>query len=137
MKRPSKQKRRRLGEYVRWVADAIELRDWTFTINRALLVDDDALAKITCTYGRKLARIELTIHFWRAEPDEQRHIVCHELIHAHLQPTSWNLNNIADHVSRREFAMLEDGHKDAIEFATDALAAALAKHMPLPKLNHD
>lgn len=131
---PSKRQRKALGAYVRSVANDLELRDWTFDVSRDEPSDDTHFAAIRCTYGRKRATIKFRDDFYTDSAIEQREAVCHELIHAHLSGIEWQFANIGNHVSRDAYDMIWGGLKDQVEFATDALAVALAKHLPLPEL---
>lgn len=72
-----------LGEYVRWMADRLWLKDWTFTLDREPLPSDHrAMARCTPTEGRKLASIEFSRGFLQRERDEIKNTVIHELLHA-------------------------------------------------------
>lgn len=127
-----KKQRSRLRHYIRQIANALELRDWAFTLSHDPPTDADAIACIECVYGRKHAVISVAARFWASAPEEQRQTIAHELIHCHLQPTVWNLNSLGSHVPVSTFDVLMGTHRDALEFATDALADAIAPHLPLP-----
>lgn len=129
----TKKQRKALNEYVRWVDDSLELRDWTLTVVYDPEVEDsDALASIKCIYGRKHANIRLCPEFFSLSGEQQRQTVAHELIHCHLSGLEWQYNNLGGHVAPSVFEIVWGGMKDQVEFATDAMADALAKHLPLP-----
>lgn len=130
--KPTKKQRRVIRAYVRAVADALELRDWTLTIDWGPPEDDGIVARIRCTYGRKLATLEFCEGFASRPLREQRATICHELIHCHLSGLEWTFNNLGSHVSQAVFDIVWGGLKDQVEFATDAMADAVAKHLPLP-----
>lgn len=131
--RPTKKQRKALGRYVRRMANEMELRDWTIDLVYDPPADDDCMAHIKCTYGRKRAQVSFPRDFFSLTPEQQRHAVCHELIHCHASGLEWQFNNLGGRVSPDVFDVLWGGMKDQIEFAVDAMAAALAKHLPLPE----
>jgi len=131
----TKKQRKALRAYVRWMADTLELRDWTITVvysDAADTVESDRMASVTCTYGRKHATIKLCARFFALSVEDQRQTICHELIHCHLSGLEWQYNNLGNNLASSVFDIVWGGLKDQIEFATDAMADALAKHLPLP-----
>jgi len=124
-----------LAEYVREVANRIELRDWAFRLDRLPLGtkddDRDAYAMVTVVYGRKLARIAFC-HEWNTiAADERRHVVVHELLHCHVNQVHILLSNqlpsmIGDHA----WEPINQSIRFQTEHIVDALADALAPHMP-------
>lgn len=120
-----------LTRYVRWVANELELRDWTITVTREA-APADALAHIRGTYGRKLALIDFAADFRSHDAEDQRHTVVHELVHCHLESaTNMVLNDIEDSLGKTTDQVFWNGYKRQIEYGVDALASALAKHLPL------
>lgn len=128
----TKRQRKILGEYVRWMANELELRDWAITVAYDPPADEDAIAQIRCTYGRKHATIRLCQDWFERSIEEQRCTIAHELLHCHLSGIEWQFNNLSGHVSGDLFSVMWGGLKDQIEFGVDAMADAVAKHLPLP-----
>lgn len=126
------------GRYMRRIADKLGLRDWYFEVQRLPLAYDSAnSAEVRPTYGQKHAVVKLCWDFNSETPERQRMVLVHELIHCHLhgivQPgyydeAAWKIlgSSAAD--------VLRDQMHLANEFATDALARAIAPLMPLPKM---
>lgn len=129
----TKKQRKAMREYIRWVADSLELRDWTISVVYDPPCDEDAFAHVLCTYGRKRATVTLCHDFFDLAPEKQRHAIAHELLHLHLSGIEWQFNNLQNEVSRSVFDVMWGGLKDQIEFGIDAMADAVAKHLPLPK----
>lgn len=121
-----------LRRYVRGMANALELRDWTVTLSRDYPDAEDTLADIKCTYGRKLLTIRLCKGFEYRSLEDQRQSITHELLHAHLSGLEWTYNNLGNHLAASTFDAVWGSMKDQIEFATDAIADAVSKHLPLP-----
>jgi hypothetical protein len=122
------------ADYIRRLADAMHLRDWTFELVAGEQPDRaDAAASILVTYGRKDAAIRLATDWGTYPPDRQRHYLVHELVHAHQEAIHIAANNARDLLGTAAWAVLDGCHRDAIEVATDALAEIIAPFMPLPE----
>lgn len=120
-----------LGRYVRWAADTMELRDWTFEIAHDP-PDPDANARINLTYARKLAVVRFCSDFRQMPAEQQRHTVVHELVHCHLESaTNMVLNDLEGHLAKPTDQIFWEGFKRQIEYGVDALASTIAKHLPL------
>jgi hypothetical protein len=120
-----------LSLYVRWVADELELRDWTINLS-AELPPEGCHALVTSTYGRKLATIKFEDDFRSLDPEQQRHTVVHELVHCHLESaTNIVLNDLEEYLGKTADQVFWNGFKRQIEYGVDGIASAIAKHMPL------
>lgn len=120
-----------VGRYIRWVADAMELRDWTMELSHGP-ADEDAYASIRATYGRKVALVKLCDNFRTLAADKQRHNLVHELVHCHLESAAnMVLCDIEEFLGKQSDQIFYNGFKRQIEYGVDALASAIAKHMPL------
>lgn len=128
----TKRQRTALREYARWMANELELRDWTINLVYEPAADDDAMAQVTCTYGRKFVTIKLAADFFQFSLEKQRQAIVHELLHCHTSGIEWQYNNLGGHIAPDVFSVCWGGIRDQVEFATDAMADALAKHLPLP-----
>lgn len=127
----TEKQRRSLEVYVRWAANELELRDWTIVVSTEA-TGDDSHAIVTNTYGRKLATIRFEDGFRDLDPEQQRHTVAHELIHCHLESaTNMALNDLDELVGAPAGRLFWAGYRRQIEYGVDALASAIAKHLPL------
>jgi hypothetical protein len=129
----TKKQRKIIGEYVRWVANELELRDWTIVLSHKEPDDPDHGASIRPTYGQKKATLKLRNDFFGCSLEEQRQTIAHELLHCHTSGIRWQFNNIGNNLSAPLFDAIWSGINDQIEFATEAIADAIAKHLPVPK----
>jgi hypothetical protein len=122
-----------LGEYVRWVANEIGLRDWHLLLSQ-IPPDEGCYAMIYPTEGRKHARLQVCADFRSLSLDVQRQAIVHELIHCHLAPATdfirLDLNNTGM-LTQPVYDMLWASYKRQIECATDGMADEWAKHLPL------
>lgn len=124
----------KIGTYLRDVADYLELRDWHFDMPHEPC-DDDAHAMVRVTYGQKHARVYFCSDFLSVRPIRQRHVVVHELIHCHFDPSHSFLEKVLfeGHVlGGQAWVTLEAGHRQHLEFGVDAMASAAAKALPIP-----
>jgi hypothetical protein len=122
-----------LGGYIRQLANALALRDWQFTISDKPC-DEDAVASILATAGRKRAQIRLAWNFRDLDPEEQRHTIVHELLHCHFASVN---DLICIDLSRVSF--LSDHEHDGIflpfkrlmEYGIDGVADGVSDLFPL------
>lgn len=126
-----RRERKVVGAYLRGVADLLELRDWTFHLEREP-AKPGCDGFVSITYGRKLATIWLDEDFRQFDAERQRHTIVHELVHCHLEAsTNMVRNDLQDHLGKAADALFWESYRRQAEYAVDALASALAKHMPL------
>jgi hypothetical protein len=111
--------------YLRALADLVSLRDWTVGIDHRPPDCQEGVAEVHLPYGRKIAWVRLSEEFLDSKPEEQRHTLAHELIHAHCEPMA---RMLADHLD----GPFLDAFRLQYEYAVDAIADALAPHLPLP-----
>ncbi len=123
--------RKEMGEYIRHLADLCGLRDWTITL-AAQPTDAGNNGQVACTYGRKQATIQLAHDWPDKDPEEVRHTVTHELLHCHLDPVSRVLENVETNLGEAVYGVVRCAHRDAIEWAVDGIADAVAPLLPLP-----
>jgi hypothetical protein len=116
---------------MRWIADEIELRDWTITLADEPC-DSDYTAKINCIEGRKHAVIAFNPEFREMDPDDQRQTIIHELVHAH-HAICWRMvqSDLIQPLGQETYNIFADSYRRGMEYCVDAVADALAKHMPL------
>jgi hypothetical protein len=125
VKKPEPSRRQKWAPYVRDVADRLALKDWRVVVADDVPTDRDCLASVYCCEGRKIATIRFNDSFLEDTRDRQRHIVVHELVHAHL----------AAYVRAVEKKTNDDDVLALLhEYATDSLADAIAPLVPLPPI---
>jgi hypothetical protein len=131
MERMRKRDRKALGRYIRWCADAMELRDWTIELMHDPC-EPDCNASVEIVYGRKFARVFVNQDFRAYDPERQRHTIVHELVHLHLESACSMVRNDLEHYLPRPVDhVFWEGYKRQVEYGVDALASAIAKHLPL------
>lgn len=127
---------RSLGRYVSDIAQMLGLDDWKITVHAEEPGDaidgSDAIASVSCTYGRKIASLRLGKDFLNSPPEEQRHVLVHELIHVHM----WGVlalvrTTLPKMLGESAYDVLLTALTQQDEHATDALATAVAPMLPL------
>jgi len=128
----TKKDRKALGQYVREVADRMELRDWHVDVSHEPPEYDDAYATCEPIYGQRRAVFRFADGFRERDLEGQRHTVVHELVHCHLASLTSTLEHDAQTVLGKPAAtVLWEGARRQLEYGVDGLAHAIAKHMPL------
>lgn len=122
---------RSLGRYVRLIADRLGLRDWTFEISHNPS-DGIALAQIECLFGRQLGIVEFCPNWMGLTPEQQRHVVVHEMLHACAAgPHGYVYRALPSLLGESAWSAFESAYRQVEELATDGLAAAIAPIFPL------
>lgn len=115
--------RKEFEPYVRLLADRLGLKDWSFEVEDYEPNNCEAIAAIHIVTGRKFAVIRFRADLLKETPQQQRHTVIHELIHAHFALVN---GFVCGGGQPGESLSL------ALEYAVDGLADAVAPLMPLP-----
>jgi hypothetical protein len=126
---------KKVGPYVRALADEMGLRDWTINILSTPPDNDQHAACIDIRYGRKFANIEFARDWAESSPDTFRSTCVHELLHCHFRPIHWHINNLGSHIATSTFDVFYGAFRDIEEVAIDAVAEEWARHLPLPKVS--
>lgn len=119
-------RKQRFYRYLRGLADALALKDWTLDIVSPDPTNTEADASISLVYGRKLATVKLSEDFLDVGPAGQRHTLVHELIHCHFD-AAWGI--AVDALS----ADAASAFRRMAEHAIDGLADGIAPLLPLPE----
>jgi hypothetical protein len=122
----------RWQRYARDLADRMGLKDWTieFPGERWHANDNGGSASATLAYGRRLIRIHLPDRFHCDSLEEQRDSIVHELVHCHFAMMDGMVEDWLDGEKYKAY-------RRAWEYGIDAMAAALAPHLPLPPGGED
>lgn len=117
--------------YIRTLADAIGLRDWSFKIDDEPC-DDHCDAQIRCIYGQRQAVIRIGDQMVDYDPAKQRGVLVHELVHCHLALIDAATRYAEPVFGSIAWPVFEGAMADANEQATNAIAVVLAPFLPLP-----
>lgn len=126
----TKRDRKALLAYLRWMANEIELRDWTVVLEHDPC-DRGATGHARCITGQREVRISVCAGFRDLAPGEQRETIVHELIHVHTE-VCWRMvhTDLSEPLGKIAYYVFCDSYRRAMEYEVDALSKALAKHMP-------
>ncbi len=123
---------RSLARYIRSIADALGLRDWTFDLSHQPAHDVNEMASIECVFGRRFAVIQVCANFADLDPELQRHVVVHELLHAAMSGThSYVYHSLPSLLGESGWSAFESAYRQQEEHATDGIAAAIGRGFPL------
>ena len=126
-----KRDRKALGAYIGRIADEIGLRDWDLRLLHETC-DDDCNAQCAIVYGRKLAYIRVNEDFRGYAPGRIRQTIVHELVHCHFAAADNQVqHDLDDHLGDQTAQVFFNAFRRQMEYGVDAMAAALAPHMPL------
>jgi hypothetical protein len=118
-----------LGGYVRHVADGLRLKDWQFIVE----LGPDLIGSLATTQvmqRRRLAVLRFSDSFFDASDGDQRHAVCHELVHSHLQAIRDHADVAQHDMSKHTHAMFKASHDHCIETLADEWAGTVAESVP-------
>ena len=106
--------------------------DWKVTIIKDAS-DVDAWADIDPHAQNLTADLRVSHDFWRQEPEKQRLILTHELLHLVTCRTDRVVENLEEALGKVAWAVYEPQYEDATERMTDHLAAIIAPSLSLPE----
>jgi hypothetical protein len=111
------------SEYLRDLADRMDLRDWHVEIiDRAPA--NGRHSSVWLCYGQRRAQIMLSEEFLASDVEEQRATLVHELLHLHFAPMD---ELVEGWLSPDQYK----GHLLLFEYGIDGSARAWARTLPL------
>lgn len=119
-----------LAGYLRSVADAIGLRDWDLLLKHDPPLDEEVLASVSATYGRRHATVRVCLEFRELTATEQRMAIVHELVHCHHATLGHILNRSLKEALGNAGELLMVAVNAEFEHLVDAIASEWATRMP-------
>ncbi len=106
--------------------EMMNLNSWDidFIITDELTKDDSTLGTSDFIYGRQAGTIHIA-EWLLDHPEQFRHVVIHELAHAHAHRIYETLVEIISHLSQEAQSMILCSVKLEIERAVDAISVAI------------
>ena len=117
-----------------WVTEAqsvMGLDHWEVTIAEAAS-DVDAWADIDAHAQQPTADLRVAFDFWKQEPEKQRLILTHELLHLVLARYARISENLEDSLGKLAWAVIEPQLEDGEERTVEHLARIIAPYLSLP-----
>jgi len=117
-----------------WVAEAqsvMGLDQWEVTIVEAAS-DVDAWADIEAHAQQPTADLRVAFDFWKQEPEKQRLILTHELLHLVLARYARISENLEESLGKLAWAVIEPQLEDGEERTIEHLARIIAPYLSLP-----
>ena len=112
---------------------ALGVADWKLNVVKDAS-DVDAWADIDPHAQNHTADLRVAHDFWRQEPEKQRLILTHELLHLVLARYARVTETLEESLGKLAWAVLEPQLEDAEERATEHLARIIAPYLSLPNL---
>lgn len=120
-----------LGKYCREMADLMGLKDWTLLLKREPTADEEVLAEVNVIYGRRFAVIRVCKEFREITREEQRQVICHELVHCH----HGQLGHVLERTLRKELgragALLMVPIRNEFETLVDSISMLWHDALPM------
>ena len=117
-----------------WVSEAqtvMGLDHWEITIVEAAS-DVDAWADIEAHAQQPTADLRVAFDFWKQEPEKQRLILTHELLHLVLARYARISENLEESLGKLAWAVIEPQLEDGEERTIELLARIIAPYRSLP-----
>ena len=119
-------------KYLRLLAGMIGLADWDIAVE--IKADMTSAWWATCEVpsGKSFAQIEVSPSLFKESAEEQRQVMVHELVHAHLFPLVWSWESAVKELGPRARKVANEVWNERSERACDDLARVIAPTLPLP-----
>ncbi len=128
----TEKQRRILRKQVRLIADSLGLRDWTINLNYEPDENPNALASVSCTYGRRIATVTFCSDWWERDLHERHHVLIHEMLHVVTDPVRTYLDEtLPTLIGQPAWTAIREAVRQHEEHAVDQLASALAPYVPV------
>ena len=117
-----------------WVAESqsvMGLDHWEVTIVEAAS-DVDAWADIEAHAQQPTADLRVAFDFWKQDPEKQRLILTHELLHLVLARYARISENLEESLGKLAWAVIEPQLEDGEERTIEHLARIIAPYLSLP-----
>jgi hypothetical protein len=117
-----------------WVKESqtvMGLDQWEVTIVEAAS-DVDAWADIDAHPQQPTADLRVAFDFWKQEPEKQRLILTHELLHLVLARYARISENLEESLGKLAWAVIEPQLEDHEERTIEHLARIIAPYLSLP-----
>lgn len=131
----SKNRRDAVEVYIKNLQKYLRLQDWTLVVDWSEPCEDISIATFDPVEDQKYSVIRISEKFLDLGMEMQTQTLVHELIHCHLQPMTdlaeYTVKSIA---SKSASNVFDIAMSQSCEFATDAIADAIAPLVPQFKL---
>jgi hypothetical protein len=122
-------------EWVRIVANTLNLTDWTISLEWDDTLEDNYLARCIVQHARNEAKIILGKSFLELSPSEKRDTIVHELLHCHFATVDEYVSDtIPVLIGKPAYTAWESAYDLMGERAIDNVAMAISAigAIPLP-----
>lgn len=112
-----------IADYIAYLAQTLEISNWRIILDDGYPAEDDVAAQIGCTYGRRVATLQLAKDFFSAPAEKQRHYLIHEVVHVMTEGMDNIIENKLDElIGKPAFTVLHEAWAVQVEYHVDQLA---------------
>jgi hypothetical protein len=141
----TERQRKNVEAYARGIAAQVGLLHWEIHLNPEPC-RLGAWAGVAGVEGRAVARLKIAhgpehgTALWEAPPEQQRHVITHEMVHLFFE-NAWQCVEVdlkqVPGLSAATHAQFQQAFARQMEYGIDAVAAAWAPNLPLPEYGPD
>jgi hypothetical protein len=128
--------RRSVERYCNAALPILRLPQWSVRIT-ADIPADDSWADIEVSTNLWQATIRISDDFFRQEPELQRRIIAHELLHIHNAPLERMIESLEGVLGSQAYEMLDHLWDAESERIAEALSFVVADLLPLPSFRRN
>ena len=128
--------RRSVERYCNAALPLLRLPQWSVRIASDIPADD-SWADIEVSTNLWLATIRISDDFFRQEPELQRRIIAHELLHIHNAPLERLIGSLEGVLGSQAYEMLDHLWDAEGERIAEALSFVVAERLPLPSFRRN
>ena len=130
---PSADTYHRLALYIRLAADALALRDHEVTLDQRP-APPGRVAECDLSPFRQSITVRVAVDFFDLSPEQQRHAVVHELVHAHVVAVCATVEHgVPSWMPDRTWEMFRSMFERDVEVLVDTVALLLSPLAELPE----
>lgn len=126
-------------EYARHLASLLGLRDWSIELDEAKPDDLPGYrfatdAELEAHPHANMALLRVAAHLLDAEPEYQRRVIVHELLHCHRARSDRMVReDLEDLIGKPADRLFWAGYSRQREIEIESVATVLAPFLPLPR----
>lgn len=126
-----------IDDYISYLQLVLEIQDWRIVLLAEYPDGTDVSASIKCVYGQRIAELHLAKGLFDEEPERQRHVIVHELVHILTDGCDNVIDNGLDILlGKPAFTVLKEAFDVQIEYLTDHLTYVINELLD-GRPNHD
>ncbi len=123
--------REQVIEYIYLLREEMGLSDWAFSVKEDAELDSHA--QVSIPYAQRAAVIHITPEFYSNEPQMQKMILVHEMVHCHIDQMHTPVRKLEEILGSVTHESFFSAYHYNYERTVDDIAVAWAMRLPNPK----